>query len=96
MNNKLTELEFNAYQLIKKFASERNGLFELTRIVNGFDLKSESQHFKTIKKNQTWYLVIIDDEKEYVFDGTNENNPFEKPRKYIGDWDIHFKDILGE
>ncbi|SDF19096.1 hypothetical protein [Epilithonimonas hungarica] len=96
MNNELTKLEFNAYQLIKKFASERNGFFELTQIENGYDLKNQCHHFKIIKKNQTWYLVVLDDEKEYFFDGTNENTPFRYQRTYIGDWDIHFKDILGK
>ncbi|PZU84449.1 MAG: hypothetical protein DI529_11320 [Chryseobacterium sp.] len=92
--NKLTQLEFNAYQLIKKFASERNGFFELSQIENGYDLKNECHHFKTIKENQIWYLVVVDDEKEYFFNGSNANNPFRKSRTYIGEWEIHFKDIL--
>ncbi|WP_312824438.1 hypothetical protein [Epilithonimonas sp.] len=96
MNEKLTELEFNAYELIKKFASERNEFFELTQIENGYDLKSESYHFKTIWKNQIWYLVVIHDEKEYYFDGTNDNFPFRNKRTYIGEWEIHFNDIIGK
>ncbi len=95
MNNDLTKLEFNAYQLIKKFTGERNGFFELTQIEDGYDLKNECHHFKTIKRNHIWYLVVIEDEQEYFFDGTNVEYPFDRPRKYIGDWDIHFKDILG-
>lgn len=94
MNEKLTELEFNAYELIKKFTSERNGFFELTQIEDGYDLKNKSSHFKTILRNHTWYLVVIEGEEKYFFDGTNDNIPFKSKRTYIGEWDIHFKDIL--
>lgn len=96
MNNQLTKLEFNAYQLIKKFAKERNGFFELTQIEDGYNLKSESYHFKTIWRKQIWYLVVIEDKQEYYFDGTNDNFPFRCKRTYIGEWEVHFNDILGK
>lgn len=94
MNNKLTQLEFNAYQLIKKFANEKNGFFDLSQIENGYDLKNEYYHFKTIKQNKIWFLVVVDGIKEYFFNGSNENTPFRGPRTYIGEWEIHFKDII--
>lgn len=50
MNEKLTELEFNAYELIKEFASKRNGFFILYQIEDCYDLKNEYYHLKQLEE----------------------------------------------
>lgn len=90
----LTQLEFNAYKLINSFVRGNYHLFKISKLENGFDLKSESQHFKIIEEDLNYYLVLINGGKEFSFDGRNVNPPFSNPRNYNGEWQIFFKNIL--
>lgn len=90
----LTQLEFNAYKLIQSFVSGNYHLFKISKTENGFDLKSESNHFKIIEEDLKYYLVVINGGKEYLFDGKNVNPPFSNQRNYNGEWQILFENIL--
>jgi len=90
----LTQLEFNAYKLIIKFAKGDHLLFTISKLKNGYDLKNEYHHFKIIEVDKYWYLVVIIDDKEYLFNGKNINSPFTHSRNYNDEWQILFEIIL--
>lgn len=96
MRNKeeLTQLEFNAYELITKFAKGDYWLFTISKMENGYNLENKDYKFKVIKEDIYYYLVVIIGEKEYFFDGKNTNYPFTNSRNYNGEWQIHFEIIL--
>ncbi|TDX87142.1 hypothetical protein [Epilithonimonas xixisoli] len=89
-----TQLEFNAYELINKFVNGDYWLFTINKLKNGYNLENTEYHFKVIKEDICYYLVVVIGEKEYFFDGKNEKSPFRCSRNYNGEWQIYFETIL--
>jgi hypothetical protein len=90
----LTQLEFNAYELINKFVNGNYWLFTIEKIKKGYNLENKDYQFKVIKEDIYYYLVVVIGENEYLFNGKNENPPFRGSRNYNGEWQIYFENIL--
>lgn len=90
----LTQLEFNAYKLINSYIHGNNLLFNISKLENGYDLKNRTYHYRVIKRETSYYLVVMAEDREYFFDGENLNAPFTHRRNYNGEWQIFFENIL--
>jgi len=88
----LTDMEFDAYKAINEFVKGKNYLFEITKKDEVYELKNSDRHFKVLKQDGRWILVVIKNKREYPFDGSNLDLPFKLPRHYEG-WNILFDNL---
>lgn len=89
IKTELVEMEFKAYSAINKFVRNESFLFDITKTEEGYELKNQNNFFKVVEENGKWYLVVIIDDKEYFFDGSNSKFPFKTERHYNG-WNVFF------
>ena len=84
MLEKELEIEFEAYQNIKKFVNRDSLLFKVTKIENGYELKNKDLYYQVVEHENNWWFIVINDDKEYRFNCNVSTAPFNGQRDYDG------------